>query len=372
MDKLQKYVCKVPFRHIEIFEGRSHLCCASWLPHPIHHTYDENGNENIDIWNHDFTKEIRQSMLDGSYKFCSKELCPHLNTLINTNQIPDVFVEKDKLPYKDWDGYTISDTPHVNSTPASINFTFDWSCNLKCPSCRLDFIMADGSKVEKINTTIDFINKFYAKDVRKIFITGSGDPFASKSFRKFLQEFNPKLYPNIMDIHLSTNGNLFNKKQWDFIKNAQPFIKTVEISIDAATKNTYENITRVGGKWDVLMENLDFIGQIDSIRDLRLSFVVQQTNYKEMFDFVKLIHDKFKNRIKNRRELKETTVYFGKIAHWEAMNLDLYKKQAVWMSSHPEFKELVEEIKKVYTYQDKINIQSNMTDLLLGDKTHLI
>ena len=42
------------------------------------------------------------------------------------------------------------------------------------------------------------------------------------------------------------------------------------------------------------------------------------------------------------------------------------------MSSHPEFKELVEEIKKVYTYQDKINIQSNMTDLLLGDKTHLI
>lgn len=363
IDKLKKYVCKVPFRHIEIFEGRTHLCCASWLPHPIFHTYD-NGIENIDVWNHDFTKEIRESMLDGSYKFCSKELCPHLNTLLNTNEVPDVFVEKTKLPFKDWDGYIISDNPHVNSTPASINFTFDWSCNLKCPSCRLDFIMADGTKVDKINTTIDFINKFYAKDVRKIFITGSGDPFASKSFRKFLQEFDPKLYPNIMDIHLSTNGNLFNKKQWDLIKNAHPYIKTVEISIDASTKETYENVTRVGGKWDTLMENLDFIGQIDSIKDLRLSFVVQQTNYKEMFDFVKLIHSKFEKRIKNKIQSNETTVYFGKIAHWEVMNKETYKKQAVWMSTHPEFDELVKQIKNVYTYQNKINIQSNMTDLI--------
>ena len=61
----------------------------------------KNGIENIDVWNHDFTKEIRESMLDGSYKFCSKELCPHLNTLLNTNKVPDVFVEKVKLPFKD-------------------------------------------------------------------------------------------------------------------------------------------------------------------------------------------------------------------------------------------------------------------------------
>lgn len=364
MEKLKKFVCKIPFRHLEIFEGRSHLCCASWMPHPIMHTFDENGNENINIWNDPFTKKIRESVLDGSYKFCSKELCPHLNTLINTNEIPDVFVEKSKLPFKDWDGYTISNTAEVSQTPASINFTFDWSCNLSCPSCRIKFIMANGRQVEKINLTLDYINKYYAKDVRKIFITGSGDPFASKSFRKFLKEFNPALYPNIIDIHLSTNGNLFNKKQWDLIKNAQTFIKTVEISIDAATKHTYENIVRIGGNWDILMENLNFIGDIETIQDLRLSFVVQQSNYKEMFDFVKLVFEKFENRIKSRKLLKETTVYFGKIAHWEAISLENYEKQAVWMSTHPEFKNLISELEKVYSYKNKINIQSNLTDLL--------
>lgn len=363
-DKLKKYVCKVPFRHIEIFEGRTHLCCPSWLPHPIHHRVDPEGNEDINVWNDKFTKEIRKSILDGTYKYCSRELCPHLNTLLNTDEVPDEFVEKSKLPYTDWDGYVIPDKPYVETTPASINFTFDWSCNLKCPSCRIDFIMANGKTIERVNNTIDFINKNYAKDVRKIFITGSGDPFASKSFRKFLQEFDPKLYPNIYDIHLSTNGNLFNKKQWDLIKNAQPFIKTVEISIDASTKETYETKTRLGGNWDILMENLDFIATIETIKDLRLSFVVQEKNFMEMEDFVKLIYNKFENRIKTRKGFKETTVYFGKIADWPAMSEDVYKKQAIWFEEHPDHKKLLKQLKKVYSHKKKINIQSNLTDLL--------
>mgnify|MGYP000447331828 CR=1 FL=1 len=361
---LDKYVCKVPFRHIEIFEGRTHLCCASWLDTPIKHKFDKDGNEDIDVWNAELTKDIRRSVLNGSYKYCNKKLCPHLSTLINTGKPTGWLVEKDRLPYKDWDGFIIPNSDTMDSTPASINFTFDRSCNLKCPSCRVELIMAKPGKVDKINTTLDFINNNYAENVRKIFITGSGDPFASKSFRKFLQEFDYKKYPNLQDLSLSTNGILFNKKQWDLIKNAHPYIKTVEISIDAATKNTYENVTRLGGNWEILMDNLEFVNSIESIENLRLSFVVQQSNYKEMYDFTNLIIDKFKSRLETQRTKQNTIVYFGQIAPWEALTAESYKKQAVAEPTHPEHNELIKEVGKVFTLSNQIKIESNLTNLL--------
>ena len=49
------------------------------------------------------------------------------------------------------------------------------------------------------------------------------------------------------------------------MKEVQPFVKTCEVSIDAFTKDTYENKTRIGGKWDILLENLKFITFIKTI-----------------------------------------------------------------------------------------------------------
>ena len=65
-------------------------------------------------------------------------------------------------------------------------------------------------------------------------------------------------------IHIHTNGSLWTQSMWDTMKEVQPFVRTCEVSIDA-TKDTYENKTRIGGKWDILLENLKFITNIKTI-----------------------------------------------------------------------------------------------------------
>ena len=66
---------------------------------------------------------------------------------------------------------------------------------------------------------------------------------------------------------------------WDSMKSIHPYVKTCEISIDAATKDTYENKTRIGGDWDELINNLKFISTLPNLKKIKPSFVVQ--NHKQ-------------------------------------------------------------------------------------------
>jgi hypothetical protein len=43
---------------------------------------------------------------------------------------------------------------------------------------------------------------------------------------------------------------------WDSMSNIHAYVKTCEISIDAATKETYEKL-RLGGRWDKIIEGLE-------------------------------------------------------------------------------------------------------------------
>ena len=47
-----------------------------------------------------------------------------------------------------------------------------------------------------------------------------------------------------------------------YFSNIHRFVKSCEISIDGGTKDTYENKTRINGKWDELIDNLKFIAQL--------------------------------------------------------------------------------------------------------------
>lgn len=369
-DILKKYVCIQPFKHIEFFEDHATLCCPTWLETKLWYKKDENGNLNYDVWKSKTATKIRESVLDGTYSYCHKSACPHLSTLINTQKPSGFFVDKSSLPVKQHDGFTI-DQFNITSGPGSINFTYDDSCNLKCPSCRLHVIMAKPDEIIKIDNITDFIKNNYSKEARKLAITGSGDPWASKSFRKFLFEFNPELWPNLDDIYLTTNANLFTEKNWKRIEKAHPYVKSVEISIDAATKNTYEKKVRLGGNWDTLMENLDFISSIPTIKNLRCSFVTQIDNYTEMREFAELIYEKFKNRIKTQQYSEATLVYFGKIYQWTHLDSDSFKQKAVWMEDHLHYQDFVDEVNRLYEY-DKIFIQSNFTDLIRNNDKNLI
>ena len=152
-------------------------------------------------------------------------------------------------------------------------------------------IMSSGARIKKSVKEIEDIQNSYGKSVKSLYITGTGDPFVAVAFRDFLRNFDKSKWPSLKKIHLHTNATRWTPKMWESMSKIHKYVKSCEISIDAATKDTYENKTRIGGKWEVLLERLKFIIKIPTIQHYVFSFVVQDANYKEMYNFYRLITD---------------------------------------------------------------------------------
>lgn len=352
MIDLKQYVCTVPFHALEIMQNKNYMCCASWLSKEL-----PNGIPIQDLWNSDEAIEIRKSVMDGSYRYCSKTKCPFLSRLVSlktpTNG-PIIHIndlnDKMKIYYNEQSG-VIEDGPEI------IQMSFDRTCNYKCPSCRVDLIVENSQGIKRVEKTIEEIDTYYSANVKTLYITGSGDPFVSVGFRNYLRNFNPKKYPKLKSIHLHTNASMWNKEMWDSMPNIHKYVKTCEISIDAGTKDTYENITRLGGNWDNLISNLNFISTIKSLWSVKCSFVTQQSNYNEMETFLNLMHSIFKNK---------TKVFFGRVTNWGTFNKGQFKLIDVGDITHPEHNLFLEEFKKVATNP---YVFHNMYELLDIKKT---
>ena len=334
LDILKKYVCLTPFTYLELHKNGVYSCCPSWLPNKIG---DLNDIENV--WESKELLEVKNSIIDGTYKYCSKTQCPYLSQLINEEIKYPVFIEK-----------TNFNLTNFKKGPTNINFAFDRSCNLSCPSCRNVAIMANGEEIEFIDNTIDKITETFGTSMTMIYLSGSADPFASKSIRKFLVNFDKNKFPNVKHIHLHTNGLLLTKKMWEDLSNIHNLINTLEISIDASNKETYELIRR-GGNWETLMENLNYISSL-KLDNKRVSFVVQDTNYKQMIDFYLMMMEKFNNKI---------DVFFNKITNWGTYSKGEFLIKQIWDENHPEFDLFLSELNKI---NKKHNCTHNMHDII--------
>lgn len=331
---LKNYVCLNPFNYLEIHNEKVYCCCPSWLPTPVGET-----NKLDEIWKGDTLKAIQESILDGSYSFCDKTLCPYISELYYNDISIGIFDKKEQFKRELHD-----------KGPGRISLCFDNSCNLACPSCRKDFMMAGSKELETIEKTMDDVSKNFGSTASYISMSGTADAFASKTFRKLLINFDYEKFPKVTGIYLQTNGILLNEEMWNKIEKSQKLIRTIGISIDASTKETYE-IVRRGGDWDILMENIKFISQLDKIKDF--SFVVQDTNYMEMESFYNLI-----TSLKPKGTYK---IYFSKISNWNTYTKDEFKVKEIFNENHPEFELFLKELSKVAF---KYNVVTNMNDII--------
>ena len=344
MIDLKNYICSVPFNSLEIHNNVCFVCCPSWLPNKV----ELNEIPLKDVYNSEPIVDIRNSILDGSFKYCSKELCPYLSKLINYGITSGpIGLKKPDINFKEI---------VENNTPDNIIMNFDRTCNYKCPSCRVDLIVEDSNGIKRIEKTIEEIDTYYSANVKTLYITGSGDPFVSVGFRNYLRNFNPKKYPNLKSIHFHTNASMWTKEMWDSMPNVHKYVTTCEISIDAGTRNTYENKTRLGGKWDTLIDNLNFISTIETLQSIKTSFVVQDTNYMEMETFYNLMYSIFG---------KKVNVFFGKITNWGTFSEGEFKLKQVWDIKHPEHYLFKKEFNKIWKNQ---NLFHNLYEFI--DTTH--
>ena len=330
--------CPKPFDSLESHEHGGFLCCPTWLPINIGSLLSEDVDE---VFNSEPAKAVRESILDGSFKFCHHKLCPHIQggTLPNKKDI----LEKDNLG---WESQNVAEERYKGIiknniveglNPTFHNLCYDESCNLSCPSCRLNKVFVNsGPRFERKTLIQEKIIKdlFLAPHNRNcvVNITGSGDPFGSLIFRELLFNIDGDLCPNV-SINLQTNGVMFTELYWQKMEKIHKNLNTVIISLDSGQEETY-NITRRGGNWSALMRNLSFISGLkkeNKINQLRLDFVVQQLNYKEMPDFVEIA-----------KKFNADGAYFSLIADWGTFTKEEYDFSCIWKKDHPEFEEFLE------------------------------
>lgn len=113
-------------------------------------------------------------------------------------------------------------------------------------------------------------------------LLGSGEFLVSKATSVLLKSLSHQEFPQLK-LDILTNGQLFTKERWETYSNLDGMPLTIRVSIDGATKETYESLRR-GGKWETICQNMEYLGNAKKhgqIQSLGIHFVMQRDNFRE-------------------------------------------------------------------------------------------
>ncbi len=319
--------CSRPFEKLEIHaNGNMYSCCPGWIDLPLGNVSKVGVRE---LWNAEASQEFRRSILDGSYKYCRQKICPD----IQSGSLPTI-EEAQKTPK--YAKIIAEQSVVLDEDPSIIDFSHDRSCNLACPSCRVDkILLTEGGEYEEKKSFHDqLVDEYFSAPSNRKFeikVTGSGDPFASKIYREFLMDLDGADYPNLT-VNLQTNGVMFTEKNWKKIHRIHDNLGYILVSCDASTAETYDPI-RKGGDWDLLMKNLEHLGKqrvAGKFQHLRMDFVVQAENFHEMADYVDL-----------SKKIGADVTYFMIVRNWGTWTKGEFETKTIWKKTHPKFEEFM-------------------------------
>jgi MoaA/NifB/PqqE/SkfB family radical SAM enzyme len=157
-------------------------------------------------------------------------------------------------------------------------------CNLNCAIC-------DRTNVVPVDLTVEKLRKIekVIENVSDINLTGFGESLLNKNFPDILKYiFSINKSPRIMT--MVTNGTLLNREFGLLVNNR---ISAIDISINAATPETYKRDMKNAELTKVLENVRDFMSVLDSESRNRVSliFVAHARNYREMPAFIDLVND---------------------------------------------------------------------------------
>ena len=273
--------CIIPFVYCEIYNNKGDInpCCPAYLKYNnLDITIEEARFKNIydnseinildrnfdDVWNGELYTNLRQSVLNGDFSMCKRDLCP-MYVPCSVDEIP--------ADYK--------------KGPKDLKISYDYECNYNCITCR-DTIKTNSPEEMSLyeNVYLPKIIKI-AKNADAVILLGSGEPLFSRHSRRLMQELI-KIYPKIR-FDLCTNGFFLDEKNLTEL-GIQNNIRGILVSVNAVKRETYKKILRTDA-FDRVMKNLELMaewkkqGKIDYIR---INFILHLMNYKELPEFIKL------------------------------------------------------------------------------------
>lgn len=345
-DSEKEKFCSRPFEHFEITScGEVFLCCPAWLPIPVGSLKKDSVME---AWNSEVAAGIRKSILGGNYHFCRKNLCSPLqrNALPGRHEIADQYL-REIIEGK----VTI-----LPNGPKKLVLGYDPTCNLFCPSCRTARFILTGDDFSIASMFQDKLRQGL-EDAELLVVAGNGEPFASRLYMELLTKIDPRKHPSLK-VQLKTNAILFTPKNWDKLRDIQSAARSVHISIDAATPETYR-VLRRGGEFSLLLDNLHFISNLRKdrkITNMEFYFVVQQGNYKEMKEFVKL-----------GMKFGADLVVFNRINNWGTFTSKEFLARAVHYGEHPEHQQFLNIIDDPIFKEPVVNM-GNISEFLSHER----
>jgi len=315
----QTAICSRPFEWFEVHpDGSVFLCCPAWLKRPAGNLLRQSAEQ---IWNGPIAREIRKSILNGSFHNCSQSRCPHLlnrtTPICHPGHLADPVVQEAVATSRSVLAYR----------PRQLNLCFDHSCNLACPSCRRQQQVASGDELAQAQRISSIVQTELLPYAHTVTLSGFGDPFGSPTYLELLRKLNRQAYPQLEQVRLHTNGQMLDEQMWQSLSDLQRLVTEIEISLDAATEETYR-LNRPGGNFDRLLQNLEFLSTTGC--KLTLSMVIQQNNWQELPKLVTLA------------KRFQANIYLGQLVNWGTFSSEEYLQRAVQRAGHEQHGKLVD------------------------------
>jgi uncharacterized Fe-S cluster-containing radical SAM superfamily protein len=315
--RLKGRFCPMPFEKLALQSEGAHLCCPSYLPVVV----GDPGTQTLDeIWNSEKAIEVRRSIIDGDFKYCL-DLCPAISQgiLPPASAAPPEAVEARNGP--------------LARGPKHLALLHDRTCNLSCPSCRTSILVATPQEREGFQIVLEKVIRPALGSLKVLEIAG-GEVLASSHLRSVLASIDRQESPDLR-LAIMTNGTLFDRNAWSALENVHGIIRLIYVSLDAASKETFEEIRR-GGVWERTIANVEFISSLrreGEIEELGIQFVVQAGNFREMRAFARL-----------GKRLGCDRILFHELVNFGTYPGQGFEERSVVSPSHPQHQELLAEL----------------------------
>lgn len=179
--------------------------------------------------------------------------------------------------------------PKLAHYPKEIEIEITTRCHLKCIMCEHTYWpdkndTKQDMSFDQFKTIINMLPR-----LKYVCFAGIGTYFMNRDFFKMLE------YLNLKNIYASFVDNFNFLKEVDIEKLIKLNIERIEVSLDAACKETYEKI-RAGAKWEKTINNLETLKKMKKehntpFPDIFFRFVAMKNNINEIPALMKLISE---------------------------------------------------------------------------------
>ena len=188
----------------------------------------------MSIWNGKNYQDLRKKLINDDFSLCNRTKCHYRPSNYD------------------------SSFNAAKQYPQIVVLSYDQECNYRCITCRDDIITNDDKQLAFLDNTVKPRLMPFLLNANEVLFSG-GDPLVSRHTRKLIKDFL-KLKPDAK-ISVHTQGYFLDKQNFAELGITQLY--GASVSINAATRKTYEKIMRIDATKDIAEVTLSVWKQLD-------------------------------------------------------------------------------------------------------------